>query len=75
MKKALTVLAAATMVFGSTAAHAVTRPEPTDFNKPVVEESELGASEDGTLVLIGLGITGLIGILLAAASSNGNSPR
>ena len=73
MKKSLTAFAAATMILSSTAAYAATRPEPTQFNAPVVDESELGPGADGTLVLIGLGLAGLVGILLAASSSNGNT--
>ena len=78
MRKSLTAIAVATMVFSSTAAHAVTRPEPTDFTKPVTGESSIGNEvdeDDGTLLLIFLGLGGLLGILLAAGSSNGNSPR
>lgn len=74
MKKVFSSLAAASLLFGATAAHADTRPAATEFNQPVSDESELeGEGELLPLLLLGLG--GLIAILLAAGSSQGNSPR
>ncbi|ABC64542.1 hypothetical protein [Erythrobacter litoralis] len=74
MKKVFSSLAASALLFGATAAHADTRPSATEFSQPVSSESEL-EGESEALPLILLGIAGLIGILLAAGSSSGNSPR
>lgn len=79
MKKLLAATVAGLMVFGATAAQAETRPSATEFSKPVSFASDIGNQDDdddGELwLLILLGIGGLAGILLAAGSSQGNSPR
>jgi len=75
MKKISTAATAACMVFSATAAHAVTRPEPTEFDKPVAGESALAGEEEGLTELLLLGGAALIGIILALSSGNGNSPR
>ncbi|MHA6332152.1 hypothetical protein ACXYL9_00595 [Qipengyuania sp. CAU 1752] len=74
MKKSLMVFAAASMALSSTVANAATRPQPTEFNQPIADESQLG-DEDDLGVLLLLGGAALIGIILALASGNGNSPR
>lgn len=75
MKKILASITAATMLFGATAAQADTRPGATEFSQPVTDASGLGADAEDELLLILLGLGGLLGILLAAGSSKGNSPR
>ncbi|WP_284124052.1 hypothetical protein [Parerythrobacter aestuarii] len=81
MKKLLAATVAGLMVFGTTAAQAETRPSATEFSKPVNFASDIGNQDDdddddGALwLLILLGVGGLAGLLLAASSSQGNSPR
>lgn len=81
MRRLATILAAAALVVGNTAAQAATRPETTRLSQPVAAANananvDSVADEEGVaLELILLGLGGLIGVLLFAASSNGNSPR
>lgn len=77
MRRNLMALATASMVIGSTAAHAATRPELTRLSPPTASaNANANASEEEVpLALILLGLGGLLGVLLFAASSNGNSPR
>lgn len=83
MRRLATILAAAALVAGNTAAQAATRPETTRLSQPVAAANanananvDSVADEEGVaLELILLGLGGLIGVLLFAASSNGNSPR
>lgn len=79
MKSLLPIAGAAAMIVSSTAAHAATRPEPTRLSPPVADANAIANPEDDRrevpfeLILLGLG--GLLGVLLFAASGNGNSPR
>lgn len=78
MKKLVAGTAAALLVFAPTAAAAETRPGATEFTQPVEGASELGDDNDdggSEWELILLGVAALIGIILAASSSKGNSPR
>lgn len=75
MRRNLMVLATASMVIGSTAAHAATRPELTRLSPPTASANANASEEEVPLALILLGLGGLLGVLLFAASSNGNSPR
>lgn len=79
MKKAIAVLAASLSVVASTAAHAETRPAATEFAAPMAGDAEDDEDKAGVpqrlWLLILLGVGGLAGILAAAASHQGNSPR
>ena len=80
MKNWLTAIAAGSLALGSVTAHAATRPEPTELEKPVVADLGTNPVVDDSLLLVLLGLGGLLGILLAAGGGNdgitgGNSPR
>ncbi|GAA4048285.1 hypothetical protein [Parerythrobacter jejuensis] len=82
MKKLLAMTAAGLLVFGSTASLAETRPGATEFAQPVSSVSDIGnqdEDDDGDgkklwLFLL-LGLAAIGGIIAAAGSSQGNSPR
>lgn len=79
MKKFVTILALSLSIVASTAAQAETRPAPTEFSASVAgdidDDEDVGAVPDRLWLLILLGVGGLAGLLAAAGSHLGNSPR
>ena len=75
MKKLVSSVVAAGLLLTASAAQADTRPSATEFSQPVADESDTGGEMKEEILLILLGLGGLLGLLLAAGSSQGNSPR
>lgn len=75
MKPVLSAVAALALVSASSIAHADTRPAATQFQTADDgDDNEIGGELE-LLPLLIFGFGGFIGVLVAAASDQGNSPR
>lgn len=74
MKKILAPVLASAMLFGTTVAHAETRPEASRFSQPVTESASDLEGENGILLAI-LAAAAIIAGIIIIADDDGNSPN